>query len=319
MKSSVDAAHLPGVSSVKSRRKRRAAFLQNWQLYALLLLPVTYFIIFKYGPIYGILIAFKDYNIFKGISGSPWIGFQAFETIFSRNDFYIALRNTFLLNGLDLLVSFPAPIILAILLNELKLPWFKKMTQTVYYLPHFLSWVIIGGMVYQMFSTNTGIVNQLIMSLGFDPIPFLANKNYWLITYLFTGVWHSAGWGTIIYLAALTGINKELYEAAEVDGAGRMRKIWHITLPGIRSTIVILLIINIGHMASIGFDRPFILGNVMVQDYADVLSTFVYRVGLQSSQYTIATAVGLFQSVVGLVFVLSSNYLSKKISDEGIF
>jgi len=297
----------------------RAYLRRNWQLYALLLLPVTYFIVFKYGPIYGILIAFKDYNIFKGIMASPWIGFDAFEQIFSRNDFYSALRNTFLLNGLDLLFSFPAPIVLAILLNELRLPWFKKMTQTIYYLPHFLSWVIIGGMVYQLFSTNTGIVNQVIMDLGFEPIPFLANKHYWLITYLFTGVWQSAGWGTIIYLAAMTGINRELYEAAEVDGAGRSRKMWHITLPGIRSTIVILLIINIGHMASIGFDRPYILGNAMVLDYADVLSTFVYRVGLQSGQYTIATAVGLFQSVVGLVFVLGSNYLSKKVSNEGIF
>lgn len=297
----------------------RAYLRRNWQLYALLLLPVTYFIVFKYGPIYGILIAFKDYNIFKGIMASPWIGFDAFEQIFRRNDFYSALRNTFLLNGLDLLFSFPAPIVLAILLNELRLPWFKKMTQTIYYLPHFLSWVIIGGMVYQLFSTNTGIVNQVIMDLGFEPVPFLADKNYWLITYLFTGVWQSAGWGTIIYLAAMTGINKELYEAAEVDGAGRSRKMWHITLPGIRSTIVILLIINIGHMASIGFDRPYILGNAMVQDYADVLSTFVYRVGLQSGQYTMATAVGLFQSVVGLVFVLGSNYLSKKVSNEGIF
>ncbi|MHA6484938.1 ABC transporter permease [Paenibacillus sp. strain BS8-2] len=297
----------------------RVYLKRNWQLYALLILPVTYFIIFKYGPIYGILIAFKDYNIFQGIMASPWIGFDAFEQIFERNDFYSALRNTFLLNGLDLLFSFPAPIFLAILLNELKLPWFKKMTQTVYYLPHFLSWVIIGGMVYQLFSTNTGIINQMIMDMGFDAVPFLADKNYWLVTYLSTGVWQSAGWGTIIYLAAMTGINKELYEAAEVDGAGRMRKMWHITLPGIRSTIVILLIINIGHMASIGFDRPYILGNAMVQDYADVLSTFVYRVGLQSGQYTIATAVGLFQSVVGLVFVLGSNYLSKKITNEGIF
>lgn len=289
-----------------------------WQLYALVALPLVYFAIFKYGPMYGVQIAFKDFNFFQGISGSEWIGLDAFREVFSNPDFMKTLRNTFMLNFLDLIISFPAPIILAIMLFEIKVAWFKKLSQTILYIPHFISWVIIGGIVYQVFSNESGMINNLLRGWGFDAIPFLSDKNYWLITYLLTGVWQSAGWGTILYLAALTGINKDLFEAAEVDGAGRMQRIWHITLPGIRSTIVTLLIINMGNMISIGFDRPYIIGNLIVRDYSDVLSTFVYRVGIESGQYTLATVVGLFQAVVGLVFLLSANYTSKKLTGDGI-
>ncbi|WP_091016842.1 MULTISPECIES: ABC transporter permease [Paenibacillus] len=293
-------------------------FRRNWQLYALLLLPMIYFIIFKYGPMYGVQIAFKDFNFFQGISGSEWIGLDAFREVFQNQGFYTALRNTLVLNMLDLLVSFPAPLILAILLFELKKAWFKKLAQTLLYIPHFISWVIIGGILLQVFGTQSGFINNILMSMGFDPLPFLSDKNYWLFTYLAVGVWQSAGWGTILYLASLTGINRELYEAAEVDGASRLRRIWHISLPGIKTTIVTLLIINVGNMISIGFDRPFIIGNVAVREYSDVLSTFVYRVGLQSGQVTLATAVGLFQALVGLVFILGANYTSKKLTDESI-
>jgi putative aldouronate transport system permease protein len=289
-----------------------------WQLYALIALPLVYFAIFKYGPMYGVQIAFKDFNFFQGIGGSQWIGFDAFREVFSNPDFVKTLRNTFMLNFLDLLISFPAPILLAIMLFEIKVVWFKKISQTILYIPHFISWVIIGGIVYQVFSNESGMINNLLRGWGFDAIPFLSDKNYWLITYLLTGVWQSAGWGTILYLAALTGINKELFEAAEVDGAGRMKRIWHITLPGIKPTIVTLLIINMGHMISIGFDRPYIIGNLIVRDYSDVLSTFVYRVGLESGQYTLATVVGLFQAVVGLVFLLGANFTSKKLTGDGI-
>ncbi|TLS51511.1 sugar ABC transporter permease [Paenibacillus antri] len=289
-----------------------------WQLYALLALPLAYFVIFKYGPMYGIQIAFKDFNFFQGIEGSEWIGLEAFRDIFRMRDFYITLRNTLMLNFLDLLVSFPAPLILAILLYEMRLVWFKKLSQTILYIPHFISWVIIGGIVYQVFGTQSGMINNVVTALGFDAIPFLTDKGYWLTTYLAVGVWQSAGWGTIIYLAALTGINKELFEAAGIDGAGRLRRIWHITLPGLKPTILVLLIINLGHMISIGFERPYVIGNLAVREYSDVLSTFVYRVGLESGQYTLATAVGLFQAVVGLVFVLGANYASKKLTDESI-
>ncbi|MGN7454412.1 ABC transporter permease [Paenibacillus pasadenensis] len=279
---------------------------------------MAYFLIFRYGPMYGTQIAFKDFNFFQGISGSPWIGLDAFREVFANRDFFDALRNTLMLNLLDLAVSFPAPLLLAVMLYEMRSAWFKKLAQTVLYVPHFISWVIIGGIVLQVFGTQSGFINNMLTGLGFDAVPFLSDKNYWLITYLAVGVWQSAGWGTILYLAAMMGINRELFEAAEVDGASRMRRIWHITLPGIKPTVVTLLIINLGNMVSIGFDRPFIIGNVAVRDYSDVLSTFVYRVGLQSGQITLATAVGLFQAVVGLIFLLGANYASRKLTDESI-
>src|SRR5690606_41898147 len=195
---------------------------------------------FRYEPMYGIIIAFKDYNIFQGMFASPWNGLDTFREVFGMRTFSIAFRNTFLLNIIDLAVSFPAPIILALMLNEVMRSKLKKVFQTVMYFPHFVSWVIIGGLFLQVFATNTGIINQMLNNAGYDSIPFLTHKYWWLITYLAAGVWQSVGWGTIIYLAALTGINKELYDAAETDGAGRMRKMWHITLPGIRPTIIIL-------------------------------------------------------------------------------
>jgi putative aldouronate transport system permease protein len=289
-----------------------------WQLYIMLLLPVSFFVIFKYGPMYGVTIAFKDFNLFQGVNHSPWVGLETFRKIFKMHDFYTALRNTFMLNFLDLVVSFPAPILLALMLNELRGVRFKKISQTILYLPHFISWIIIGGIVTQVFATKTGLANEFLGHFGIHEIPFLSDKYYWLVTYLFTGVWQSAGWGTIIYLAALTGINKDLYEAAEVDGAGRFKKIWHITIPGIKPTIIILLILKLGEMVSIGFDRPFVIGNITVREFSDVLSTFVYRMGLQNGDYSVATAVGFFQAVVGLVFILASNYISKKTTGQGI-
>lgn len=313
------------IISSKQRQPRTAArirtnfFIRDWQLYLLITLPLIYFLIFKYTPMMGVMIAFKEYNMFKGIFHSPWIGFATFREIFSMQEFYQALRNTFMLNIFDLIVNFPIPIILAILLNEIRIVWFKKGAQTILYLPHFISWVIIGGMATQLLSTNTGIVNNVLKLLGVQAIPFLTKPLYWIATYVGVGVWQSAGWGTIIYLAALTGINKELYEAADVDGASRLRKIWNITLPGIKPTIVILLILNIGNMANIGFERPYVLSNPLVTDVSQVISTYVYQIGIQSARFTIATAIGLFQAVVGLIFLLSANYASKKINDQGIW
>ncbi|MZQ85624.1 ABC transporter permease subunit [Paenibacillus sp. 5J-6] len=287
-------------------------------LYLLLLLPMAYIIIFKYAPIYGVLMAFQDYNIFQGISGSEWVGLDVFKFIFEQKSFYRALTNTLVLNFLDLIAGFPAPIILAILLNELRHVRFKKITQTILYLPHFLSWVIIGGMVYLMFSTG-GMANSVLSSLGLGQIEFLSQKMNWLIMYVAVGVWHSVGWGTIIYLASIIGINKELYEASDIDGCSRLRKIWHITLPGIKPTIIILLILQIGKMISIGFDRPFVMGNSLVSEYSDVISTYVYRIGIGSGDFSQATAVGLFQSVVGLIFLVAANFIAKKIGEQGIW
>ncbi|MEK4042738.1 ABC transporter permease subunit [Paenibacillus sp. FSL H8-0048] len=287
-------------------------------LYILLLLPLLYIAIFKYAPIYGLIMAFQDYNIFQGTSGSEWVGLDVFRFIFQQDSFYRALKNTLVLNVLDLVAGFPAPIILAILLNEVRLPRFKKLTQTILYLPHFMSWVIIGGIVYLMFS-NSGMVNLFLDSLGLSKIEFLSQKTPWLVTYITVGVWQNIGWGTIIYLAAITGINKELYEASDMDGCSRLRKMWHITLPGIKSTINILLILQIGRMVSIGFDRPFVMGNSLVSEYSDVISTFVYRVGISSGDFSQATAVGLFQSVVGLTLLIGANYIAKKLGEDGIW
>ncbi|WP_339256792.1 ABC transporter permease subunit [Paenibacillus sp. FSL P2-0136] len=287
-------------------------------LYILLLLPLLYIAIFKYAPIYGLIMAFQDYNIFQGTSGSEWVGLDVFRFIFQQDSFYRALKNTLVLNVLDLVAGFPAPIILAILLNEVRMARFKKLTQTILYLPHFMSWVIIGGIVYLMFS-NSGMVNLFLDSLGLSKIEFLSQKTPWLVTYITVGVWQNIGWGTIIYLAAITGINKELYEASDMDGCSRLRKMWHITLPGIKSTINILLILQIGRMVSIGFDRPFVMGNSLVSEYSDVISTFVYRVGISSGDFSQATAVGLFQSVVGLTLLIGANYIAKKLGEDGIW
>jgi putative aldouronate transport system permease protein len=268
---------------------------------------------------YGIVIAFKEYNIFAGINASEWIGLDAFKEIFRSQDFIRALRNTFLLNGLDLILGFPAPIILALIINEIKRNSFKKISQTMLYLPHFLSWVIIGGIVLQIFAPGFGLIDTLLKSAGLKTIPFLTDNVPWIFTYCGVGIWQSAGWGMIMYLAAITGINGELYEAAEVDGAGRLRKIWSITLPCIRPTIVILFILNVGKISAIGFDRPYVIGNPEVRDFADVISTYVYRVGIQSTRYNIATAVGLFQSVVGLLFLSVTNFIANKSGEQGIW
>ena len=301
------------------RRKSRTYLRNNWMLYLFLLLPIAYFLTFKYAPMYGVLIAFKDYNIFQGVWSSPFNNLQTFKDIFSMPDFWNAFKNTFVLNTLDMIVGFPAPIILAIILSEIKLLWFKKSTQTILYLPHFLSWVIIGSIALQLFAPESGLVNLVLNKLGLASIPFLNDKYVWLGTYVTLGVWQGIGWNTILYLAAIAGINTELYEAAVMDGAGRLRKIWHITLPGIKPTIIILLILAVGRMSQIGFDRPFTIGNPLVMEFSDVISTFVYRLGIQNFQYSVAAAVGLFQSVIGLVFLLVTNYIAEKFGEQGIW
>ena len=303
-------------------------------LYLMLLLPMAFFALFRYIPMTNIVIAFKNYNIFQGVwvSGIPpcpdsghisncghWVGFQWFQQAFQSRDFHFALRNTLVLNLLDLLMGFPAPIILAILLNELSFKRYKRVTQTIVYLPHFLSWIIISGMAIQLFAPSGGIINMMLGKLGIGPIDFLMSKGKWIGTYVSLGVWKDMGWGTIIYLAAITGINPELYEAAEVDGAGRFRKIWHVTLPGIRSTIVVLLIMRMGTILGSEFDRPFTMSNPTVMQVADVISTLVYRVGIRSSQFSFTAAIGLFQSVVCVLFLVAANAIAKKAGERGIW
>lgn len=291
---------------------------RDWQLYLLVALPLAFAIVFYYLPFLGLSIAFLDYNTITGFAGAKFIGFDAFAEIFTQKDFYKVLRNTLVLNLLDLVFSFPAPIILAIMLNEVKNRYFKKVSQTILYLPHFLSWVIIAGIFYQLLQPNTGIINVMLTKSGGAEIPFLTEKYHWVASYVVIGVWQSMGWGTIIYLAAITGINGDLYEAATIDGAGRWRKIWNVTLPCIRGTIVVMLIMSLGRIVGISFERPYTLSNTMVTDFSDVISTYVYRVGLSNQRYNIATAVGLFQSVVGLIFVIGSDKFAKALGEDGI-
>lgn len=275
---------------VRPRRKRRTHWLQrDWRLYLMLLIPIVWYILFCYKPMAGLQIAFQKYNMFNPAK-SRWIGLDNFKFVFGMSDFGIALKNTLILNGLDLLFGFPVPIILAILLNEMRTPKLKKLSQTMLYLPHFLSWVIIGGMVLQIFAPTSGVINSTLLR-----------------------------WGTILYLAAITGLDMNLFEAARIDGANKLQQIWHVTLPGIRSTIVVLLIMNIGRMMSIGFDRPFIIGNTKVKDYCDVISTFVYRAGITNSQFARATAIGLFQSIVGLVLITGANTVSRLFDEQSIW
>jgi len=293
-----------------------------WTLYLLLILPITYFIIFKYIPMTYIQIAFKKYSIVQSPWEMPWadnFGFEYFIKAFSNRDFLLALRNTIMLNFLDLIVGFPAPIILALLLNELPYPRYKRFTQTVAYLPHFLSWIIISGLAKQLFTPTTGLVNIVLNRLGFESVPFLNDPTHWVWTYVFLGVWQSVGWNTIVYLAALTSINPELYEAASIDGAGRFRKMWHITLPGLRPTIITLLILNLGRILGSEFDRPYALSNNLVTDVSSVISTYVYIHGIKGLQFSLTTAVGIFQSVVCVIFLFAANSLAKRFGERGIW
>ena len=300
----------------------KAYFKRYWQLYALLFLPMLYLLIFKYVPMTYIQIAFKKYKINKSVWAMPWAdnyGFKYFIDAFSNPDFIDALRNTVLLNVLDLAIGFSIPIIFALILNELRFPKFKRVVQTIAYMPHFLSWVIIYGLALQMFAPTNGLVNQVVANMGGEAIHFLDQPVPWVFTYIFLGIWQSFGWNSIVYLAAIAGINPELYEAAAVDGAGRWRKMWHITLPGIKSTIVILLIMNLGNILGSGFDRPFALQNNLVMDVAEVLSTFVYKNGILGLKFSLTTAIGFFQSIICVFFLLLANWISRKLGERGIW
>ncbi len=287
-------------------------------LYLLLVIPIAFFVLFRYTPMTYILQAFKKNNILIPPWKVEWAkdnGFQWFLKAFKDKDFMVALRNTLFLNLLDLVIGMPMPIIMALLLNELAFPKFKRVTQTVLYLPHFLSWVIISSITLRLFATNDGLINKMLGTT----IPFVGDAGHWRGTYIFLGIWKECGWNTIIYLAALTGISPELYEAAEVDGASRWRKIWHITLPGIRSTIIVLLIMNLGHILGSEFDRPFTLSNPLVTTASKTISIYVYEKGINGQQYSLTTAVGLFQSVICVIFLLLSNTLAKKFGERGIW
>nr|WP_241242974.1 ABC transporter permease subunit [Paenibacillus whitsoniae] len=276
-------------------------------------IPIAvYFILFKYIPMFGLVIAFKDYNFAEGIWGSPWVGLENYSYLFTNPQMTQIIRNTIMLSALTVLVGFPFPIILAILLNEVRKMWFKKSVQTLVYLPYFLNWIIVGGLVTMIFAQQSGIVNILIKKTTGEAYPFLFKEFSWIAIFVGSSIWKNAGWSAIIYLAALTGIDPSLYEAASMDGANKWRKIWHITLPGIRSTIVLMFILSIGHVMDIGFDQVYVLQNPVVKNISEVISTWNYKVGLGSGEYSHGAALGLFESIIGLTMVLTANGIAKK-------
>ncbi|MFX3631624.1 MAG: ABC transporter permease [Candidatus Pristimantibacillus sp.] len=293
--------------------------LKHWPLYLLSLPGIIFFLLFRYVPMFGSVIAFQDYNIFKGIKDSPWVGFDNFKRMFEYAEFLPILKNTLLIGVYDLCFAFPVPIILALLLNELRIIAYKRIVQTVVYMPHFLSWVIVGGVVVGVLSPSTGIVNHIMTLFGVDPIYFLGENSYIRTILIGSGIWKDSGWGTIIYLAAIAGINPDLYEAAQMDGASRLRQVRSITFPCILPTIVILFLLQIGNFLDFGFERVFVFLNPLNSDNGEIIDTYVYRAGLVDRQYSYTTAIGLFKSIVGLTLIMVGNKFSKKVTGEGLY
>lgn len=292
---------------------------KNRAIYLMVLPVVLYFFIFKYLPMYGAVIAFKDYSVAKGIWGSDWVGLEHFRTFFGSYYFGRVLRNTFLISFYNLIFGFPAPIILALLLNEIRLKWFKSLVQTVSYLPHFISLVVICGLIID-FTNRGGVIQSIIEFFGGESGSLLNNPNNFRTIFVTSSVWQEVGWASIIYLAALSGINPDLYEAARVDGAGRFRQIWNITLPGLIPTIMILLILRIGGLMDVGFEKIILLYNPNTYETGDVISSFVYRMGLaQGNDYSYTTAVGLFQSAINFVLLISANSISRRFSGNRLW
>ncbi|MCR8632034.1 ABC transporter permease [Paenibacillus radicis (ex Xue et al. 2023)] len=305
----------------KTRRESKLwiRVLQHKYMYVLALPGILYFIVFKFIPMSGLVIAFMKYNPYAGISGSEWIGIKNFIDLFADSKFYLMLRNTFAINIFGLIFMFPLPIFLALMLNEVRHDVFKRVNQSIVYLPHFLSWVVVASMTFFILSSDVGIVNKLIAEAGRERITFLSNPNYFWALLTSQNMWKEAGWGTIIFLAAMAGVDPQRYEAAVVDGASRWRQIWHITLPAIRPTIIILLILRLGHMADVGFEQVLLMTNPLVMSVAEVFDTYAYSIGILKGQISVGVTVGMFKGIVGLVLVMASNYIVKKMGHEGIY
>ncbi|TVY01067.1 sugar ABC transporter permease [Paenibacillus cremeus] len=280
---------------------------------------LLFFVIFKYIPLAGSVIAFQNYTPFKGITGSDFIGLAHFEQLFSYPEFYRVLRNTLLISLYQIIFGFPAPLILALLLNEIRKVFVKRIMQTVLYVPHFLSWVILGGMMISLLSPDSGLVNHILNAFGLKSVFFMQQPEYFRSIVVLSGIWKEVGWGTIIYLAALTGVNPELYEAAEVDGASKLRQVFSVTIPALLPTIMVLLLLKIGHILDLGFEQIYVLLNPLVKEAGDILDTYIYEVGLLSGKYSYTTAIGLFKSIVGLVLILGANTISKKTTGDSIY
>lgn len=291
---------------------------KNKYLYILSIPIFLYFILFKYLPMFGLTLAFKDYNIMKGVAASEWVGLKYFKEFFSSVYFTRTLLNTFIISLMDIVIGFPIPIIFALLLNELRGKYFKKFVQTASYLPHFISMVVICGMITDFFSTN-GLISTLISKLGGENMNYIGNPSYFRQIFVGTNIWQQLGWNSIIYIAALAGVDRDLYEAAAVDGAGRWRQLIHITLPGISGTIVIMLIMRLGQVLSVGYEKIILLYTPQTYDVADVISSYTYRAGIINQRYSYSIAVGMFQSVINVIILLTANTISKKVTETSLF
>ncbi|MCL4487187.1 MAG: ABC transporter permease subunit [Chloroflexi bacterium] len=291
---------------------------RNRYIYLMLVPVVLYYLVFHYGPMYGALMAFQDFNLAKGIWGSPWVGLQNFADFFKSIYFFRLLRNTFAINVIDLFLGFPAPILFALLLNELTSPWFKGTVQTITYLPHFISLVVVVGMMVDFFARD-GLINSLLTPLGLPPTAFLQQSDWYWWLFVGSGIWQGVGWGSIIYLAAITNVDPTLYEAAVVDGASRWKQMWHITLPGIMPIIIIMLILRIGNMMSVGYEKTILMYNPMTYETADVINSYVYRQGILQADYGFSAAVGLFNSIINFGLLIAANRFSKRLSETSLF
>ena len=320
MHADVSARRQPPLHTPAYRRwKKRHSIWKNWELYLMFLPVLVYFAVFCYWPMYGIQIAFKNFKGTLGIWGSPWVGFEHFLRFFNSSYFGEIIWNTLSISFYSLLVCFPLPIILALMLNEVRAERFKKTVQTITYAPHFISTVVMCGMILLFLSPSGGFFNQVRTAFGLDPINFMYEGKYLKTIYVLSGAWQGTGYGSIIYLSALAGVDQEQHEAAVIDGATRLQRIWHINLPGILPTICIMLIMQCGSLMSVGFEKVFLLMNDLNRSSAEVISTYVYKIGLQQRQYSFSTAIGLFNSVVNFVLLLTVNTITKRLNQSSLF
>lgn len=294
-------------------------FRRHWQLYVLILVPVAYMVIFRYIPMAGLVIAFKRYRVTQGIFGSEWVGFHYFAKFFTTASARRTITNTIVLSLYGLFAGFPFPIILAILINETKSVVFKKSVQLVTYAPYFISTVVFVGLLYQFLDLRSGFVNHLLTFIGLEPVNFMGKAQYWRHVYVWSGIFQHTGYGAVIYIAALAAINPELYEAAIIDGASRLQRIWHIDIPGILSTIVILFILNTGRIMTVGFEKAYLMQNNINLVRSEIIATFVYKVGLQQMEYSFSTAVGLFNALVNLILLATVNQIARHISETSLW
>lgn len=309
----------PALTKTEKRIALKKSIKKNKWIYLMILPGILYFFIYKYVPMFGLIISFQDYKPYEGIMGSEWVGLEHFKRLFSDPDFWMIFKNTLILFALQIIIFFPIPIILSLMLNEVRQMYFKRSVQTLIYIPHFMSWVIIVSISYVLLTMDNGIVNGTLEAMGKQEVNFLLNPDWFRPMYVLQVIWREAGWGTIIFLAAISAVDVQLYEAARMDGANRFRQMWHITLPAIKGVIIILLILKIGDVLELGFEHVYLLLNASNREVAEIFDTYVYTAGLKQGQFSYSTAVGFFKGLVGLVLVIGANWLAKKAGEEGVY